>query len=223
MNKELSGAQKAAILLRAIGEEAAAQVMKTLDPKDIRKLGLFMKETANITKQEEDSVIAEFEQASASGEVQFEGREFMEAILKKALGPEKAARMIESLNTKTYPGIDALKWVDSRTVAQILKIEHPQTIAVCLAQMEAEQASAVLALLPTHLHADVSLRLATMQEVQPEVLSELSDSLQEILQACAGSRAACPARPYAHRGSRQWRKPPQQPFRYAIRRWHRGC
>ncbi|MBA5870783.1 MAG: flagellar motor switch protein FliG [Nitrospira sp. CR2.1] len=186
MNKELSGAQKAAILLRAIGEEAAAQVMKTLDPKDIRKLGLFMKETANITKQEEDSVIAEFEQASASGEVQFEGREFMEAILKKALGPEKAARMIESLNTKTYPGIDALKWVDSRTVAQILKIEHPQTIAVCLAQMEAEQASAVLALLPTHLHADVSLRLATMQEVQPEVLSELSDSLQEILSASMG-------------------------------------
>ncbi|MBK9111754.1 MAG: hypothetical protein IPM88_08735 [Nitrospira sp.] len=60
MNKELSGAQKAAILLRAIGEEAAAAVMKTLDPKDIRKLGSFMKETANITKQEEDSVIAEF-------------------------------------------------------------------------------------------------------------------------------------------------------------------
>ncbi|MCE7978149.1 MAG: hypothetical protein DYH03_13625 [Nitrospira sp. NTP1] len=127
MNKELSGAQKAAILLRAIGEEAAAAVMKTLDPKDIRKLGEFMKEAANITKQEEDSVIAEFEQASSNGEVQFEGREFMEAILKKALGPEKAARMMESLNTKTYPGIDALKWVDARTVAQILKIEHPQS------------------------------------------------------------------------------------------------
>ncbi|MCS6296556.1 MAG: flagellar motor switch protein FliG [Nitrospira sp.] len=186
MNKELTGAQKAAILLRAIGEEAAAAVMKTLDPKDIRKLGAFMKETANITKQEEDSVIAEFEQASSSGEVQFEGREFMEAILKKALGPEKAARMMESLNTKTYPGIDALKWVDARTVAQILKIEHPQTIAVCLGQMEAEQASAVLALLPVHLHADVSLRLATMQEVQPEVLAELSDSLQEILSASMG-------------------------------------
>ena len=61
--------------------------MKALDPKDIRKLGAFMKETANITKQEEESVIAEFEQASSSGEVQFEGREFMEAILKKALGP----------------------------------------------------------------------------------------------------------------------------------------
>jgi flagellar motor switch protein FliG len=94
--------------------------------------------------------------------------------------------MMESLNTKTYPGIDALKWVDPRTIAQILKIEHPQTIAVCLGQMEAEQASAVLALLPVHLHADVSLRLATMQEVQPEVLSELSDSLQEILSASMG-------------------------------------
>ena len=76
--------------------------------------------------------------------------------------------------------------VDARTVAQILKIEHPQTIAVCLGQMEAEQASAVLALLPVHLHADVSLRLATMQEVQPEVLAELSDSLQEILSASMG-------------------------------------
>ena len=123
MSKELTGAQKAAILLRAIGEEAAATVMKALDPKDIRKLGAFMKETANITKQEEEIVIAEFEQASSSGEVQFEGREFMESILKKALGPEKAARMLDSLNTKTYPGIDALKWVDPRTVAQLLKID----------------------------------------------------------------------------------------------------
>jgi flagellar motor switch protein FliG len=94
--------------------------------------------------------------------------------------------MLDSLNTKTYPGIDALKWVDPRTVAQILKIEHPQTIAVCLGQMEAEQASAVLGLLPVHLHADVSLRLATMQEVQPDVLAELSDSLQEILAASMG-------------------------------------
>lgn len=186
MSKELTGAQKAAILLRAIGEEAAATVMKALDPKDIRKLGAFMKETANITKQEEEIVIAEFEQASSSGEVRFEGREFMESILKKALGPEKAARMLDSLNTKTYPGIDALKWVDPRTVSQLLKIEHPQTIAVCLGQMEAEQASAVLALLPVHLHADVSLRLATMQEVQPDVLSELSESLQEILAASMG-------------------------------------
>ena len=95
----------------------------------------------------------------------------MKAILIKALGPEKATRMLESLNTKTYPGIDALKWVDARTVAQMLQVEHPQTIAVCLAHMEPEQASVVLGSLPEALRADVALRLATMQEVQPEVLA----------------------------------------------------
>ena len=187
MPKQLTGEQKAAILLRAIGEEAAAAVMKSLDPRDIRKLGTYMRDTANITKEEEDSVIAEFEKASASGEVAFEGKEFMKSILIKALGPEKAARMLDSLNTKTYPGIDALKWVDAKTVAQLLRADHPQTIAVCLAQMEAEQAGPVLGMLPDQLRNDVAIRLATMQEVQPEVLSELSDSLQEVLAATTGS------------------------------------
>jgi flagellar motor switch protein FliG len=187
MPKQLNGEQKAAILLRAIGEEAAAAVMKSLDPRDIRKLGTYMRDTANITKDEEDSVIAEFEKASASGEVAFEGKEFMKAILVKALGPEKATRMLDSLNTKTYPGIDSLKWVDARTVVQLLRVEHPQTIAVCLAQMEAEQAGPVLGMLPENLRNDVALRLATMQEVQPEVLTELSESLQEVLAATTGS------------------------------------
>ena len=187
MAKQLTGEQKAAILLRAIGEEAAAVVMKSLDPRDIRKLGTYMRDTANITKEEEDSVITEFEKASASGEVAFEGKEFMKAILIKALGPEKATRMLDSLNTKTYPGIDSLKWVDAKTVAQLMRAEHPQTIAVCLAQMEAEQAGPVLGLLPDQLRNDVAIRLATMQEVQPEVLTELSDSLQEVLSATTGT------------------------------------
>ena len=134
MAKQLTGEQKAAILLRAIGEDAAALVMKSLDPKDIRKLGSYMKDTANITKDEESSVMTEFEKVSAAGEVQFESKEYMKAILVKALGPEKATRMLESLNTRTYPGIDALKWIDARTVAQLLRVEHPQTIAVCLAR-----------------------------------------------------------------------------------------
>jgi len=186
MAKQLTGEQKAAILLRAIGEDAAALVMKSLDPKDIRKLGSYMKDTANITKDEESSVMTEFEKVSAAGEVQFESKEYMKAILVKALGPEKATRMLESLNTRTYPGIDALKWIDARTVAQLLRVEHPQTIAVCLAHIEPEQGSVVIGSLPEALRADVALRLATMQEVQPEVLQELSDSLQESLSSTTG-------------------------------------
>lgn len=187
--KQMSGEQKAAILLRAIGEEAAAQVLKQLDPKEIKKLGNYMNGTAKITKEEEETVISEFQSASAIGEVQFKGNEYIKSVLIKALGPEKAKAIIESMTRKTYPGLEALKWVDVKTIVQMVKTEHPQTIAVILAHLESEQASQVLAQLPEFLRGDVALRLATMEEVQPDVLEELSNTLQETLLASTGMRA----------------------------------
>jgi len=183
MAKNLTGEQKAAILLRAIGEEAAAQVMKQLDPKEIKKLGGFMSETAQISRDEEEAVISDFQAASASGGVQFRGKEFIKTVLTKALGSEKAARIIESMTQKSYPGLEALKWVDVKTLTQMLKVEHAQTVAVVLAHLESEQASQVLAALPNDMRGDVALRLATMEEVPPDVLEELSETLQETLVA----------------------------------------
>jgi flagellar motor switch protein FliG len=182
----LTGEQKSAILLRAIGEEAAAQVMKLLDPKEIKKLGSFMTGTAQISRDQEDAVISDFKDASASGEVQFQGKEYIKNILIKALGPEKASRILESMTRKSYPGLEALRWVDVKTVAKMIKIEHPQTVAVILAHLESEQAGQVLAALPEAMRGDVALRLATMEEVQPDVLEELSQSLQEVLLASKG-------------------------------------
>ena len=189
MAVQLSGEQKAAILLRAIGEDAAAMVMKNLDPKEIRKLGSFMSDAANISKEEEQSVMEDFERASALGEVSFHGKEYIKTILTKALGPEKAARLLESMNSRVYPGLDALKWVDAKSVTQMIKTEHPQTVSLILAHMEPEQASQVLTGLPAEMRADVAFRLATMEEVQPEVLEELSSSLQDILVASTGAHA----------------------------------
>jgi flagellar motor switch protein FliG len=186
MAKTLTGEQKAAILLRAIGEESAAQVMKQLDPKEIKRLGTFMSGTAQISRDEEDAVISDFQTASASGDVQFQGKEFIRGVLIKALGPEKAARIIESMTRKSYPGLDAMKWVDVKTLVQMLKIEHAQTVAVVLAHLESEQAGQVLAGFPEALRGDVAIRLATMEEVQPDVLEELSLSIQETLLASTG-------------------------------------
>lgn len=189
MATQLSGEQKAAILLKAIGEDAAALVMKSLSPKEIRRLGVSMNATANITQEEEAIVIDEFEKASASGDVTFHGREYIKAILSKALGPEKANRMLESMTSKVYPGLDAMKWVDAKAVSQMIKTEHPQTIAVILAHMDPDQAGTVMINLPEALRADVALRLATMEDLQPSVLEELSDALQVSLAATGGTRA----------------------------------
>lgn len=190
MATQLSGEQKAAILLKAIGEDAAALVMKNLDPKEIRRLGSHMNVTANISQEEESIVIDEFEKASASGQMSFHGKEYIKAILSKALGPEKATRMLESMTCKVYPGLDALKWVDAKTVSQLIKTEHPQTISVILAHMDPDQAGVVMIDLPEALRADVALRLATMEEVQPRVLEELSSALQDSLVASTNNRAA---------------------------------
>ena len=190
MAMQLSGEQKAAILLKTIGEDAAALVMKNLDPKEIRRLGSYMNAAANITQEEESIVIDEFEKASANGEVSFHGKEYIKAILSKALGPEKAARMLESMTSKVYPGLDALKWVDAKTVSQLIKTEHPQTISVILAHMDPDQAGVVMVDLPEALRADVALRLATMEEVQPKVLEELSNALQDSLVTSTNNRAA---------------------------------
>ncbi len=110
-------------------------------------------------------------------------------MLTKALGPDKASRIIESMTQKNYPGIEALKWVDVKTLTQMLKVEHAQTVAVILAQLESDQAGQVLASLPEDMRGDIALRLATMKEVQPEVLEELSDTLQETLLAGTGMNA----------------------------------
>jgi len=189
MATQLSGEQKAAILLKAIGEDAAALVMKSLDPKEIRRLGASMNAKANITREEESIVMDEFEKASASGDVTFHGREYIKSILSKALGPEKANRMLESMTSKVYPGLDAMKWVDAKAVSQMIKTEHPQTISVILAHMDPDQAGVVMVDLPEALRADVALRLATMEDLQPNVLEELSDALQSSLVASTGNRA----------------------------------
>lgn len=186
MATQLSGEQKAAILLKAIGEDAAALVMKNLDPKEIRRLGASMTATANITREEESVVMDEFEKASASGDVTFHGREYIKTILSKALGSEKANRMLESMISKVYPGLDAMKLVDAKVVSQMIKTEHPQTISVILAHMDPDQAGVVMIDLPEALRADVALRLATMEDLQPSVLEELSEALQGSLVASTG-------------------------------------
>lgn len=189
MERTLTGEQKAAILLMAIGEEAASQVMRYLDPKDIRRIGVHMTGISTIPKAEEQLVLKEFDAAAREGEISLEGKEYIRTVLQKALGNEKASRIMETLTATTYPGLEALKWLDAKSLAQLVRTEHPQTIAVILAYLDPEQGSQVLKLLPDHLRPDVTHRLATMDQVDPQVLQHLSEVLQETTLAGVGPRS----------------------------------
>jgi flagellar motor switch protein FliG len=189
MGRKLSGEEKCATLLRALGADAAADVMRHLDPADVRKIGGFMAAVEKISKEEEQTVIADFTKASQSGDIGFQGKEYLKSVLTKALGPQKAAQVLDTLTDASYPGLESLKWADARKVAELISCEHPQTAAVVLAHLDPDQGGQVMAALPQSMQSDVALRLATMQEIQPEVLKHLSDALQELLTAATGSKA----------------------------------
>ncbi len=183
MASKLTGEQKAAILLLAMGEDAAASVMKHLQPGDIRKIGAQMAELSTISKEDESEVIKDFKTSASNAGIGVEGKKYVASVLDKALGKTKATQVMQSLVSESYPGIEALKWMEAKSVAQLLRIEHPQTIAVVLAHLEAEQASQVLVGLPEALRSDVVIRLATMEEVEPDTVRALSDALEEALQS----------------------------------------
>lgn len=176
---KLTGQQKAAILLLAMGEDAAALVMKHLPPGDIRKIGSSMAEFSTIAREDEAAVIQDFKKSAANAGIGVEGLKYVASVLDKALGKSKANQVMASLVSESYPGIESLKWMDAKSVTQLLRIEHPQTIAVVLAHLDSEQASQVLVALPEALRGDVVLRLATMDEVEPDTLRALSEALED--------------------------------------------
>ena len=191
MPSELSGYEKAAILLLAIGENAAVEVLKALDQKDIRQIGTHMGAMVNVGQDEHKTVLKEFvQQAGASG-LSVEGKAYLSKILIAALGKDKARRILNSLNTSENAGFETLKSLDPASIANILTFEHPQTGALILSNLESDQSGQVLALLPSHKRDAVVYRMATTDEVSPNMLEELNGVLQEELRI-GSSRNAVP-------------------------------
>ena len=188
MAKKLSGEEKAAVLLLTLGENTAAEVMKHLEPKDIRRLGGPMTTMSDLTPELRNEVLQEFRSMSSGAGEGIEGKEYMKKILTKALGQQKATQILSTLSTQEYTGLDSLKWLDSKAIERMVSAEHPQTAAVILAHLEAEQASQVLLLLPEAARVDIAYRLATMEEIQPDVLKELSEVLESELKVGAKSQ-----------------------------------
>jgi flagellar motor switch protein FliG len=106
--------------------------------------------------------------------------EFLSKVLVEALGEEKAASVIERINIgRSSKGLEALKWMDTRSVAELIRLEHPQIIAIILAYLDPDQSAEVLQTLPNHVRPDVIMRIATLDGVQPSALSELDDVMEK--------------------------------------------
>jgi flagellar motor switch protein FliG len=178
---ERTGTDRAAILLLTLGEKEAAEVLKQMGAKEVQRIGAAMAKLSNVSKEEVQKVIADFSTSVESHtSVGVGAEDFLRKVLVDALGHEKAAGIIDRISVgRSTKGLEALKWMDGRAVAELIRLEHPQIIAIVLAYLEADQAAEVLTHLPANTRSDIMVRIATLDGVQPSALSELDDIMEK--------------------------------------------
>lgn len=146
-----SGIEQAAILLLSRGEKEAADVLKHLSARDVQRLGAAMAQVANVSRAEVMSVI----------------------------GEDKATGLIDRiLLGHSSKGLEQLKWMESRAIAEMVRFEHPQIVAIIRAYLEADQSAEVISQLPENVRAEVLMRIATLDGIQPAALRELDQIME---------------------------------------------
>ena len=176
-NPPLTGVQRAAIVLLSLGEQQAAEVLKHMGAKEVQKLGVAMTSVGGITRESVVRVFDEFVDVLARPSALGSGAdEYVRAVLTQALGEERASGLIDRiLLGRNTSGLDTLKWMEPRAIAELVRNEHPQIIAIVMAHLDGDQAAEVLKCLPDRVRVDVLLRLATLDGIPPHALNELND------------------------------------------------
>jgi flagellar motor switch protein FliG len=178
---EIPGTQRAAILLMSLGEQDAANVLKQLDAKDVQKLGLAMAELKEVTREQMNTVLGNFIGiADAKSNVAGGSQEYVRRVLTNAVGKQKTDMLLDRISTGgTGQGIEALKWMEAKSVAQIISGEHPQIAAIVLAHLEPDQSAAIMPLLTDELRTEVLMRIASLTEVPQSALTELDQLVEK--------------------------------------------
>lgn len=179
----LSGVERAAIFMLGMGEQGAAAIMRHMDPREVESVALAMSELKDISNEQIAEVVQEFsEKVNEFSPISVGANDFTRRVMIEALGEKKARSMLgKVMSGATSKGVDALKWMDARSVAEIIRDEHPQIIALVLASLEGEHAGKVLALLPEEGRTDIVMRIARLEMIDPSALQELDQVLERQL------------------------------------------
>ena len=168
---ELSVADKAAVILYTLGEETASQVMRYMEHDDVRELSKSMTSMESISSQDVDNIIDEFHAkvSNEEGTIVTIEEDYVKSVITKVVGEKTADRILESFSLqKDGSYIEIFRNLDIRVLAEFIKKEHPQTIALIISQLLPEEASQVIETLPDNLQLDVIDRMAKLVNVSPE-------------------------------------------------------
>jgi len=186
----LSRLDQAAVLLMSLGEKDAAAVLRHLGPKEVQRLGGAMTQLQNIEQSQVEDVISNFltEARTLTG-LGMGADSYIRNMLVEALGEDKANSLVDRIllggNTT---GLDTLKWMDPRSVADLIRHEHPQIQSIVVAYLDSDQAAEVLGNLAEKQRLDIIMRVAALDSVHPNALQELNDILEKQFSGNAASQ-----------------------------------
>lgn len=177
----MDGIERAAILLLSMGEKNAAEVLKHLEPRQVQKVGVAMSTLSTVTKAKMQNVLVDFTNAiSDQTSLTVDTEHYLRTVLIEALGLEKATPFIDRiLVSDKDSGLNRLKWLDGRLIADVIRNEHPQIIATILIHLDSEQAAEVLSYFSTEKRSEILLRMCNIDTVKPEAISELGQVIEK--------------------------------------------
>ena len=176
---ELSPFEKAAIVLVSLGKEVSSQVMRSIPDHEIERLTVEIARLKNVDQDTEMAVLNEYySMLQASEYISEGGIDFAKELLESSVGKARAESILKKIQDALNPaGFELLKDVDPIHLLEFIRNEHPQTIALILSQLNPGQAAQVLSQLPEDIQTDVSMRIATMEKISPEVIREIESVL----------------------------------------------
>ena len=181
MTVSLKGVERAAVVLMALGESHAAEILRHLDPRELHKLGVAMANLANVNRDQLSEIVHGFnEEVRGQTSLMLDGENYVRGVLTRALGREKARSILEHIfDGEERSGVDSLKWMDAGSIAGGLREEHPQVVALVLSSLRTEQAAEVVNLLPSPLRDEALLRVAILDEIPAGALAELNELIEK--------------------------------------------
>jgi len=192
MNTEeesLSGVRKAALLVLSLGENAASDVLRNLSPDEVEQIGEEIAQLGNVERESADDVLSEFVALGTSNPLRG-GASVAQRFVEITLGPDGSRRFLDRVTQggKKSHHLDGFGEIDPEHLAKFVQHEHPQTIALVVAHLEPSQGAAVFSLLPDALRSEVSVRVASMEEISPDILHRIGSVLDEKLRAFGNFR-----------------------------------
>ena len=188
----LTGSQRAAVLMLLLGEQQAAEIMKFLNPREVQALGAAMVSVADLSQEAVNVVLDDFVMTlKKQTSLGLGTSDYVEKVMKRALGEDKAASVLSRIMPgQGSKGLEILKWMDARSIADMIRGEHPQVVAIILSVLEYDVAADVLNYLDADSRAEIIQRVASLETVQPAAMEELESIMKKQFSSSSSAKSS---------------------------------